>query len=77
MSATEQRPQPSAEEVVGLIELTEIALAAQSIEELGKCVPPGVARMTQSSAAVLYIGDARLCAPRLFTHGLPGDAAPA
>jgi len=75
MSGVDPRPQPSAEEALRLVELTETALTAQSIEDFTTRVLPTVARITQSDSAVLYIADSRLPAPCFFAHGFEPDAA--
>jgi GAF domain-containing protein len=77
MSATKLQSQPPAQQAwQPVVELTEMALMAQSLEELEKRVLPGIASMMQSPSVLLYIVDARLNIPRCFQYGLQAEAVP-
>ena len=74
MSATESS-QPTAEEVLQLLEVMEMALTSRNLEGLAERVLPGVARMMQSPSALLYTADSRLPAPHFSQHGFELQAA--
>ena len=76
MCDTESRSQPSAEETLGLMELTETVLMVRSFEDFAERLLPGIARMTQSRSAFLYIADSRLPAPHFFQNGFQPEDAP-
>jgi GAF domain-containing protein len=75
VSAVEPSPSPPAEEALQLVDLLETVLKLKDVGELQERVLPGVAAMTRSSSAILYVIDPRLSAPHLLQHGLPPETA--
>ena len=73
MSATERRPEPSPEEALELVELTEAAVTARSLEQFARGVLARVTRLARSSAVLLYAVDSRLPAPCFFEDGFPPE----
>jgi GAF domain-containing protein len=59
-----------------LVELAEEALKAQSLDGFVEGVLPAVAGMMGARAALLYVNDPRLAAPRTFRCGLDPEFAP-
>ena len=66
MSANECQHQFSAEFALQLMELVETAVAVDNLEEFAQRVLPGMAKMMNSSSALLYVVDSRLIAPCFF-----------
>ena len=67
--------QPSSELVLQLVELSETALAARSLEEFSDKVLQSVAKTTGASSALLYVVDSRFLGPRFFQQGFQGETA--
>ena len=67
--------QPSSELVLQLVELSETALAARSLEEFSDKVLQSIVKTTGASSALLYVVDSRFLGPRFFQQGFPGEAA--
>jgi GAF domain-containing protein len=75
MSVGEKIHPLRAEDVIELLESTAKAIAARTCEELAACILTTTAKITQSSATILYVVDSRLCIPHFFQQGLsPEDA---
>jgi hypothetical protein len=65
----------AADKALQLLELGERALGAQTLKDLAERVLSSLATIMQSSAALLYVGDAQLAAPLFFQHGLEPEPA--
>ncbi|MFC1902950.1 GAF domain-containing protein [Chloroflexota bacterium] len=55
------------------MELSEVAVIARSLNEFAERMLPSIARMTNSSLALLYIADSRLLAPLFFQCGFEAE----
>ncbi len=76
MSQDAAQFQPTAEEAMRLVSISEMALKAQSLEEVAERLVRAIAEMMGASIVLLYVVDSRLPAARFFQHGPPSDAAP-
>jgi len=75
MSVENRLPEPSAEAALRLVDLTESAINARSLEDLAEGLLPGVAVLTSASGAFLFVIDSRLPQRRFLPHRLPAAAA--
>lgn len=66
----------SVAEAMQLVDITETAIKAQSLDELARKVLSRVAAMAQSSSAFLFVADGRLPSPRLYQTGQGSSVAP-
>jgi len=73
MSTRQSGMRGSVEQALRMVDLSEAALAAGSLEEFAKAALPVVAEMGRSDWSVLYVVDSQL--PRLgfYQHGLAGE----
>ena len=72
MSSVPSDDPPAADDA---LRLAELALTAEGLDEFGRGVLPGVARMAGSSSAFLHVTDPRAGAPRFYQHGLASEEA--
>ena len=70
MSTNEPYAQLSTEEALQFMKLTEMAVEAQSVEELAEHVLPSIAEMTHSCSALLYIADSQIYTHYFFQYVL-------
>ncbi len=67
----------SAAEALYLVDLAETAARGQSLPELAEAFLPGLAKLIQTPAAILYLPDLNHSGDSFFQTGLLADAVPA
>lgn len=76
MLASRLSAQPTADQTRQLVDLVEVALVADTLEELAESLLPSIAQLTRSSLVLLYLADPQLPTPQFLQHGFQPEVEP-
>ena len=76
MSAKEYQQNLSEKDILELMDMIETTLIARGIDDLSERIVSGIARITQSSSALIYIFNSQISGSHFLQHGFQSETIP-